>query len=171
MTAFPRFPLQFSISTYSTLWVLRFRSVAFLLKIYVTSRGCNIVLKRWKVLNGPNRYLIWHFAWFEKKKHILQSEKHRHRTNLVEFIAIKGTNRSWHWNTDIDECLGAKVPCYNGEICVDRVNSYTCDCKDGYVGKYCGERTVALLLYLQARCMCWIFVYDTRVELWIILDP
>ena len=50
-----------------------------------------------------------------------------------------------YWNlTDIDECLDAKVPCADGGTCVDGINSYTCDCTDGYVGKYCGEKTVAL---------------------------
>ena len=56
-----------------------------------------------------------------------------------------------YWNlTDIDECLDVKVPCANGGTCVDGINSYTCDCADGYVGKYCGEKTVALL-YIKVR--------------------
>ena len=81
-----------------------------------------------------------------KETHILQSYKHTHRSYWVKLTAIKGANRSGHWNlTDIDECLDAKVPCANGGRCVDGINSYTCDCADGYVGKYCGEKIVALL--------------------------
>lgn len=39
-------------------------------------------------------------------------------------------------DVDIDEC--ASSPCVNGE-CVDKVNGFTCDCKDGWQGDYCDE--------------------------------
>ena len=36
---------------------------------------------------------------------------------------------------DTDECLDS--PCENGGSCTDAVNSYTCDCVDGYEGTNC----------------------------------
>ena len=40
---------------------------------------------------------------------------------------------------DIDEC--ASSPCENGATCTDAVNSYTCDCVAGFVGKNCETGT------------------------------
>ena len=36
---------------------------------------------------------------------------------------------------DIDEC--ATSPCQNGGSCTDQINSYTCNCVDGYDGPNC----------------------------------
>ena len=36
---------------------------------------------------------------------------------------------------DIDEC--ASDPCQNDATCVDSVNAYSCNCKDGYTGTLC----------------------------------
>ena len=36
---------------------------------------------------------------------------------------------------DIDEC--ESEPCQNGGTCDDEVNSYTCECVDGYTGLQC----------------------------------
>ena len=91
------------------------------------------------------------FCIILKETHILQSDKHTHGSNWGKSTSIKSANRSGHWNlTDIDECLNAKVPCANGGRCVDGINSYTYDCADVYVGKYCGEKIVALL-YIKVR--------------------
>ena len=38
---------------------------------------------------------------------------------------------------DIDEC--ASTPCENDATCKDGVNSYTCECKDGFTGKNCEQ--------------------------------
>ncbi|RMX56134.1 hypothetical protein pdam_00012094 [Pocillopora damicornis] len=38
---------------------------------------------------------------------------------------------------DLQEEIAKQVPCADGGTCVDGINSYTCDCTDGYVGKYC----------------------------------
>lgn len=35
--------------------------------------------------------------------------------------------------TDIDECQG--VVCQNGGTCRDEVNSYLCECSQGYTGQ------------------------------------
>ena len=40
----------------------------------------------------------------------------------------------YHCITDIDEC--ADGPCEHGN-CTDHINSYTCDCDDGYEGDNC----------------------------------
>ena len=36
---------------------------------------------------------------------------------------------------DIEDCDSNQ--CINGAICIDAVNSYTCDCAAGYTGQYC----------------------------------
>ena len=38
--------------------------------------------------------------------------------------------------TDIDDC--DPDPCVNGD-CTDGVNTYTCDCNDGYTGTDCDQ--------------------------------
>ena len=37
--------------------------------------------------------------------------------------------------TDIDDCK--PNPCEHGGTCTDGVNSYTCECADGYTGVNC----------------------------------
>ena len=37
--------------------------------------------------------------------------------------------------SEIDEC--SSDPCQNDALCQDRVNDYTCTCKDGYSGTNC----------------------------------
>ena len=37
--------------------------------------------------------------------------------------------------TDIDEC--SSLPCLNGGICSDGINSFTCQCQLGYTGSTC----------------------------------
>ncbi|KAI6661227.1 hypothetical protein LOD99_10098 [Oopsacas minuta] len=39
---------------------------------------------------------------------------------------------------DIDDCLESSgVPCYNGGVCIDGINSYTCSCSMVYTGSDC----------------------------------
>ena len=46
---------------------------------------------------------------------------------------------------DIDEC--ESDPCQNGGTCDDHVNSFTCECVDGFTGLHCetGEPTFTQL--------------------------
>ena len=37
---------------------------------------------------------------------------------------------------DIDDCVGMCMD-DNTDVCVDRLNDYTCTCKPGYMGKNC----------------------------------
>ena len=48
------------------------------------------------------------------------------------------------FSVDIHECSSA--PCLNGGGCIDIVNGYTCECRDGYTGSDC--ETGELSLYL-----------------------
>ena len=41
----------------------------------------------------------------------------------------------YHYILDIDECRSA--PCLNEGKCIDRVNSYSCQCKRGFAGTNC----------------------------------
>ena len=38
-------------------------------------------------------------------------------------------------NSDGDDCAGNR--CLNGATCIDRVNSFTCECDQGYSGLLC----------------------------------
>ena len=38
---------------------------------------------------------------------------------------------------DIDDCVNHMYTCANGGLCVDSVNSYTCNCSAGYTEKHC----------------------------------
>ena len=48
---------------------------------------------------------------------------------LTVFAAISITH------TAADDC--DPNPCLNGGICIDGVNSFTCECEDGYSGETC----------------------------------
>ena len=37
--------------------------------------------------------------------------------------------------SEINEC--ASAPCQNGASCIDEVNGYSCECKEGYEGDNC----------------------------------
>ena len=56
--------------------------------------------------------------------------------NLIEKIK-RSINRSCSniLTLDIDDCV--TIPCQNGGSCTDQVNSYTCNCADGYDGTNC----------------------------------
>ena len=45
---------------------------------------------------------------------------------------------------DIDECTSN--PCQNGGSCNDQINSYTCNCVDGYDGENCETGNIATLI-------------------------
>ena len=37
--------------------------------------------------------------------------------------------------SDINECID--ITCQNGGTCEDRINAYSCQCADGYMGTHC----------------------------------
>ncbi len=49
---------------------------------------------------------------------------------------------------DVDDCV-PDYPCYNDATCVDHVNSYTCDCKPGYIGDHCQTGNIQLFIELS----------------------
>ena len=53
--------------------------------------------------------------------------------------------------SDINEC--SPNPCLNSGTCIDGVNSYTCKCLAGYVGKNCetGEYSCMFSLLLVKK--------------------
>ena len=57
------------------------------------------------------------------------------------------------WITDIDEC--ANGPCEHGN-CIDRINSYTCDCDDGYEGDNCDNG-------IYVFCMVWFRLSKSKI--------
>ena len=56
---------------------------------------------------------------------------------------------------DVDECSSS--PCQNGGTCIDAVNSYTCDCVDGWTGTNC-EASKIYLDFLHYTSVC-IYIY------------
>ena len=54
---------------------------------------------------------------------------------------------------DVDECSSS--PCQNGGTCIDAVNSYTCDCVDGFEGSNCAASKIYLdILHYTSLCIC-----------------
>ena len=60
-------------------------------------------------------------------------------TNIVEKIIDKIEILS----AFIDKC--ASSPCQNGGTCVDGINSYTCNCKKGYIGSNCETGNILII--------------------------
>ena len=50
--------------------------------------------------------------------------------------------------TDIDDC--EPNPCEHGGTCTDGVNSYTCECVDGYTGVNC-ETGMTFIIYITNK--------------------
>ena len=48
---------------------------------------------------------------------------------------------------DVDECKSN--PCLHGGQCVDGINGYTCNCKDGYLGLRCETGEWVRYIFLQ----------------------
>ena len=47
---------------------------------------------------------------------------------------------------DINDC--ASTPCMNEGICVDGINSFTCNCPHGFIGKDCSISMI-FIMYLN----------------------
>ena len=52
---------------------------------------------------------------------------------------------------DTDEC--ASNPCQNGATCEDGVNSWSCDCVEGYIGDTCSIGTSSILCVFVFVCL------------------
>ncbi len=67
---------------------------------------------------------------------------------------------------ETDECDSS--PCQNGGSCTDSLNSYTCNCVDGYIGTHC-ETGIFQMFILQsislkfALVSCTIYNVNTEV--------
>ena len=59
--------------------------------------------------------------------------------------------------SDINEC--ASNPCINGATCVDRVNSYTCACMNGYTGNTCETGMYRYIGHSNSVCTFYAFMY------------
>ena len=69
--------------------------------------------------------------------------------------------------TEIDEC--EPNPCEHGGTCTDGVNSYTCECADGYTGVIC---ETGMTIYIQTYIIkkttyyCYIIItYNTLLKI------
>lgn len=76
-------------------------------------------------------------------------------------------------NINIDEC--AINPCHNGGTCVDRVNGFTCLCREGYHDTTCQSQLNECLSNpcIHGHCEdkvngCVLFTYITIQKFWVI---
>ena len=54
--------------------------------------------------------------------------------------------------TDIDDC--ELIPCKNGGLCRDGVDSYTCECNPGFEGEVCQTSELgSLLIKIYSFCI------------------
>ncbi|XP_060554970.1 fucolectin-like [Ruditapes philippinarum] len=52
--------------------------------------------------------------------------------------------------TPVDDC--ADSPCLNGGVCTDEINSYTCQCTQGFYGNNCGQgKYIFVSLYSHVK--------------------
>ena len=58
-------------------------------------------------------------------------------------ILITTMNKIEILPADVDECDSS--PCQNGGTCVDGINSYTCNCKKGYIGSNCETGNILII--------------------------
>ena len=54
---------------------------------------------------------------------------------LQDVAFLKGNSSTFFLFADIDDC--ESNPCQNGATCVDGIDSYTCECANGYSGDNC----------------------------------
>ena len=47
---------------------------------------------------------------------------------------------------DINDC--ASTPCMNEGICVDGINSFTCNCPHGFIGKDC---SISMICFMKTK--------------------
>ena len=59
--------------------------------------------------------------------------------------------------SDTDDCVGHS--CANGALCVDHLDSYTCDCADGYEGTLCDTGT-----YIIGTLMIHFIAFRYRIH-------
>ena len=60
-------------------------------------------------------------------------------------------------NSDIDNCQ--PTPCLNNGVCVDGLNSYSCDCTHGFVGENCSTSKLIKIFHIvefyPQLIKCW----------------
>ena len=54
---------------------------------------------------------------------------------LQDVAFVKDNSFTSFFFADIDDC--ESNPCQNGATCVDGIDSYTCECANGYSGDNC----------------------------------
>ena len=60
--------------------------------------------------------------------------RHKVRKQLVNYIQVQ-IKQTFQFLSDVNKC--SSNPCQNEGVCMDGVNSYTCQCRDGYSGANC----------------------------------
>ena len=91
------------------------------------------------VYSGYDTILHKHFQWRAQSLGLIRLHEIHPTRNKLQ----KRSRLLYHlsyvfvWNADEDDCLNAV--CYNGGKCIDGINSYACDCKEGFIGEQCGK--------------------------------
>ena len=77
---------------------------------------------------------------------------------FIQVYIFSSTNFVFHFLfLDIDDCQ--PNPCLNGGTCVDGLNSFTCDCINGFIGSNCSISK--LVVFDSFMCLVLIFVRFT----------
>ena len=65
---------------------------------------------------------------------------------------------------EIDECISNT--CNKNATCIDTINSYACECKEGFTGDgpSC-TGNVIIVIYITAKCNCPSSFIETRYEI------
>lgn len=68
------------------------------------------------------------------------------------FCRCKPGFTGYNCKENINDCINAT--CHNGGLCIDGINSYTCDCPWPYSGRYCETRLTCSLNFCKNNSTC-----------------
>ena len=99
-------------------------------------------LQKWRNVQGRNQFLFLYLPTWSNRKS-LPIKYGRIVSIIPEWISL---NRDFYV-LDIDDCR--PNPCKNDGVCVDHINSVTCNCGHGYTGDDCSIGIIVIVFVLD----------------------
>ena len=110
-------------------------------------------LQKWCNMQGWNQFLFMYLPTGSNRKSLW--------IKYGLYFLITPKRNSLNWNSyvlDIDDCR--PNPCKNDGVCVDHINSFTCNCGHGYTGDDCSISMISYYIF-------WLtYIKNTEKFLW-----